>query len=121
MLNIWDHSRLPDACYPVADLPCLDGIYTRWNNRPGSAAHPFFSRKFLRDGEELLQLSQNVVDKITEFSGVKGAKIIDISGRQRMLSQRISKFYIAYYYGLRTPQIIESFNQAVQEYENALK
>ena len=41
VLNIWDHSRLPDACYPVADLPCRDGIPTRWNYRPGSAAHPF--------------------------------------------------------------------------------
>jgi len=46
VLNIWDYSRLPDACYPVADLPCRDGIPSRWNNRPGSAAHPFiFGRR----------------------------------------------------------------------------
>ncbi len=52
-LNIWDYSRLPNASYPVADLPCRDGIYTRWNNRPGSAAHPF-SLRLIRvelDGE----------------------------------------------------------------------
>ena len=41
VLNIWSHLRLSDACYPVADLPCRDGIYTRWNYRPCSAAHPF--------------------------------------------------------------------------------
>ena len=43
VLNIWSHLRLSDACYPVADLPCRDGIYTRWNYRPCSAAHPFLA------------------------------------------------------------------------------
>ncbi len=40
VLNVWSYPRLPDACYPVADLPCRDGILTRWNDRPGSAALP---------------------------------------------------------------------------------
>lgn len=76
---------------------------------------------FLQDGEVLLALSQNVVDKITNFAGVEGAKIVNISGRQRMLSQRIAKYYMAYYFGLRKPQIVDAFNQSMQEYENALR
>ncbi len=44
VLNIWSHLRLPGACYPVADLPCRDGIHTRWNNRPCSAALPLTIR-----------------------------------------------------------------------------
>jgi len=40
VLNIRSRLRLTDACYPVVDLPCRDGILTRWNYRPGSAAHP---------------------------------------------------------------------------------
>ena len=40
VLNIWSYLRLPDACYPVVDLPCRDGILTRWNYRPCSAALP---------------------------------------------------------------------------------
>jgi len=42
VLNIWNYFRLPDVCYPVADLPCRNGILTRWIDRPCSAAHPFF-------------------------------------------------------------------------------
>ena len=41
VLNIWPYRRLPDVCYPVVDLPCRSGDHTRWNYRPGSAAHPF--------------------------------------------------------------------------------
>lgn len=103
------------------ELEKVENLWMQFRVTALSKTHEKTASKFLRDGEELLQLSQNVVDKITESSGIKGAKIIDISGRQRMLSQRISKYYIAYYYGLRTPQIIKSFNQAVQEYESALK
>ena len=51
VLNIWSYLRLPGACYPMADLPCRDGILTRWNYRPCSAAlpytplsHPFIER-----------------------------------------------------------------------------
>ncbi len=43
VLNVWSYLRLPDDCYPVADLPYRDGILTRWKYRPCSAAHPFFS------------------------------------------------------------------------------
>jgi hypothetical protein len=38
VLNIWSYLRLPDVCYPVVDLPCRDGILTRRNHRPCSAA-----------------------------------------------------------------------------------
>ena len=31
VLNIWSYLRLPDVCYPVVDLPCRSGTYTRWN------------------------------------------------------------------------------------------
>jgi hypothetical protein len=48
VLNIWSYLRLPDVCYPVVDLPCRNGTYTRWNNRPCSAAHPFYFEADIR-------------------------------------------------------------------------
>jgi hypothetical protein len=43
VLNIWSCLRLPDVYYPVVDPPCRSGTCTRWNYRPCSAAHPFYS------------------------------------------------------------------------------
>ncbi len=47
-LNIWNYLRLPDGCYPVADLPCWDGILTRWKYRPCSAAPPIDYASLIR-------------------------------------------------------------------------
>ncbi len=41
VLNLWDYSRRPRVLYPVADLPCRNGIHTRWNIRPCPAALGF--------------------------------------------------------------------------------
>lgn len=103
------------------ELEKVENLWMRFRMTALSKTSKKTATKFLQDGETLLRHSQGVVDKITEFSGVKDARIVAISGRQRMLSQRIAKYYIAYYYGLRTTQIVESFNKAVQEYETALK
>jgi len=45
VLNIWNYFRLPSDCYPVVDLPCRSGIFTRWNNRPCSDAHPLIPKE----------------------------------------------------------------------------
>lgn len=79
------------------------------------------AKKFLEDGDELLGKCQNVVDKITEYSGAHSAKIVDVSGKQRMLSQRIAKYYVAYYFGLKDGTIVERMNKAVQEFDAALR
>jgi hypothetical protein len=31
VLNLWGRPRRPMVLYPVAGLPCRDGILTRWN------------------------------------------------------------------------------------------
>lgn len=71
--------------------------------------------------ETLLAHSQNVAAKIEELSGIHIDGIINISGRQRMLSQRIAKYYIAYQSGFHDDKTVQQLETAVSEFESALK
>lgn len=69
--------------------------------------------------ETLLEGSQNIVKQLTETSNFKKAAIVDISGRQRMLTQRIAKYYIAYQAGHHDNNTVEQLKIAVREFESA--
>ena len=63
--------------------------------------------------ESILEGSQYVVASLREFLNIKASKIVDISGRQRMLSQRISKYYIAYQSGIKDKNTVDQMNETV--------
>ncbi len=70
--------------------------------------------------ENLLEVCQSVVAKLEQASKLKKAKLVNIAGRQRMLSQRIAKYYIAYQAGFRDPNSVAQLKKAVSEFESAL-
>ena len=70
--------------------------------------------------ETLLETSHDVVLKLESASKQKKDKIVNMAGRQRMLSQRIAKFYIAYRLGYKDDNSVFQLNKAVKEFEQAL-
>jgi len=64
--------------------------------------------------ESMLEGSQYVVTSLKESIKIKASKIVDISGRQRMLSQRIAKYYIAYQSGIKDKNTVEQMKAAVK-------
>ncbi|RUM66468.1 MAG: hypothetical protein DSZ06_03180 [Sulfurospirillum sp.] len=71
-------------------------------------------------GESLLEGSQYVVDSLKSKQGTKGsknAKIIAKSGKQRMLAQRIAKYYIAYQSGIKDKNTVDQMKSAVKEFD----
>ena len=69
--------------------------------------------------ESMLEGSQYVVQALTE--GKASNEIIDIAGKQRMLSQRIAKYYIAYQAGIKDDNTITQMKETVKEFDTILK
>jgi len=63
--------------------------------------------------ESMLEGSQYVVVSLRDALSITASKIVDDSGRQRMLSQRIAKYYIAYQSGIKDKNTVEQMNAAV--------
>ncbi len=70
--------------------------------------------------EELLNASQRVVDLLEVPAGGPVARLVNIAGRQRMLSQRLAKLYMLYSWGFKDPQINEQIEVAKTQFSDAL-
>lgn len=78
------------------------------------------AKDVLNMSNQILEQTIIYVHELQKISGEKTAELINLSGRQRMLSQRIAKNYLAHYWGLNDESIEEKLNVDLAEYENAL-
>lgn len=61
----------------------------------GAAPNPASGKKVLDLSEEVLHLAQQGALQLEKHSGTSASHLVNVSGRQRMLSQRMAKFYQA--------------------------
>ena len=70
--------------------------------------------------EVLLQQSHGFVLLLEKRSGTKAGHLVNIAGRQRMLTQRMAKFYLLRSWHMQRPEYLEGYEKAEDEFTKAL-
>jgi hypothetical protein len=74
----------------------------------------------LETNDELLRATNKVVLKLQDISGNSFGRLVNVSGRQRMLSQRLAKFYMLRFWQFDNSEIRSEMEQARNEFKGAL-
>jgi len=76
--------------------------------------------KMQEDLEALLKQSNEAVGLFAKQTGKASGEIINISGRQRMLSQRMASLYMLKVWGVDDPQFKEKMNKSMKLFKDSL-
>lgn len=87
----------------------------------GSAPSPENGRKVLAISEEVLALAHQGTQQYEKKAGSVAGHLVSLSGRQRMLSQRMAKFYQASAWGIGDATSLASLEKARKEFADALQ
>ena len=70
--------------------------------------------------DNLLQISDTITKQFAAKSATQAGEIINISGRQRMLSQRMASLYMLKVWGIEDPQFKQKLQDAMQLFKTSL-
>ena len=77
--------------------------------------------KLQADLEELLSISNDVTGLFAKETGKESGKIVDMSGRQRMLSQRMASLYMLKVWGIDDDKFKKKMKSAMHLFKSSLE
>lgn len=105
-------------------LPALERLRERWAElRHETSREPRREHavEVLEAGEATLHAAESLVRRITALSNHEEARLVNICGRQRMLSQRLVKAYAYLAWGLDSRAVVDQFVETWNEMEATLR
>ncbi len=101
----------------------LDKVHKLWSPFKELASAPVSkggAQALLEINDELLGAAHQVVLMLERLSGSPAGRLVNLAGRQRMLSQRLAKFYMIRAWGIAGVDTRAKMKIAVGEFEVAL-
>jgi len=78
------------------------------------------AEKLRKQSEEVTRASHQVVIMLQDMYGSEVGELVNISGRQRMLSQRLSNLYMLQSWGFSSSEYSSDYSIAINEFKGAL-
>lgn len=119
--NFLDLQEFASTVQIQAALEEVSKVWQQYRLLIMSQPHKDRAAAVLEQSDKLLKTSEKLVQEIEAYTSIKAAKLVNISGRQRMLSQRIAKLYMAKSWGIQSSSLDKDMRQAMSEFEAAME
>ncbi len=117
--NLIDLTNFKPAKALRPDIAIVDDLWKDYKRLAELPVNKERAAELVEQSNKLLAAAHSYVNKLEKVSGTTKAELINISGRQRMLSQRIAKNFLAKYWGV-SDHATEELYADLAEYENVL-
>ncbi len=118
--NLGDLQAFAPAASLRSDLEQVQRLWEPYRRLATAPVNKDNAEQLLGQSDRVLAAAHAYVNKLEALSGTSKAELINVSGRQRMLSQRIAKNFLAQRWGLRTQVTTEALYEDLAEFENML-